>query len=161
MTKRYRLATDRHGTTAVEFALTAPLLFMLVMASVEFSRANMIKHTTSVAATEAARKSIVPGATAQDCRNTALQELSVVGVNSATVVITPTVIQPDTSQVTVDVAVPLNGANGFIIAGYVTGKTVRKEVTLQREAMVEDYKSEAAPSQPDPNGTGGVTGPGP
>ena len=134
----------RRGSTAVEFALTAPLLFMLVMGAVEFSRANMIRHTTVVAATEGARMSIVPGATAQDCLNAANQELGAVGINTADVQITPTQIQQDTTQVTVDVEVPLNGANGFIFAGYVTGKKVRKAVTLQREAVVEDYTSETA-----------------
>lgn len=124
----------RRGATVVEFALTAPILFLLVIAAVEFSRANIIRHTTIVAATEAARKSIIPGATAAECLAAAQAELNIIGVKNATVEIDPPEIDFDTDQVTIYVHVPLNGENGFILPGFVRGKKIEKVVTLQREA---------------------------
>ena len=72
-----RRAARRRGATTVELALTLPILFLLVFGAIEFSRAHMLQHTTEIAATEAARQAIVPGATAEECRNTCLQELGI------------------------------------------------------------------------------------
>lgn len=133
MTRVTKQPSARHGTTTVEFALTAPILFLLVLGAVEFSRANVIRHTAVVAATEAARKSIVRGATAQDCIDTAYRELSAVGVMTASVDIDPPEILFDTEQVSVIVEIPLDSSNGFILPGFIKGKKISKAVTLQRE----------------------------
>ncbi len=61
----------RSGASAVEFALCAPLLFLLVFAAWEFSRANMILNTMENAAYEGCRRGIVPGASANDVRASA------------------------------------------------------------------------------------------
>jgi Flp pilus assembly protein TadG len=58
----------RRGTAAVEFAMTAPLLFMMIYASVELGHANMVLNATEAACYEGARVGIVPGATADECR---------------------------------------------------------------------------------------------
>ena len=59
-----KLATRRTGATAVEFAIVAPIFYTLVIASLEFGRLNIIRHTADQAAYEAARFAMVPGATA-------------------------------------------------------------------------------------------------
>lgn len=130
------------GTTTVEFALTAPILFLLLMAAIEFSRANMLQHTAVVAATEGARRSIVPGATAAECQQAATDELAVVGFTSADVVVDPAVISDDTTQVTVSVSIPMSGENGFVLPRFLIGGTMNRSVTLQRESAVENYVTE-------------------
>jgi Flp pilus assembly protein TadG len=142
----------RHGTTTVEFALTAPILFLLVFASIEFSRANMLMQTTTIAAIEGARESIVPGATADDCRNRALSELSALGISSATVTVNPSTLTADTTQVTVRVNVPLDGANAYLLPKFLVGKSVTKEVTLQREGRYDAVGNEPQPTPPSNNG---------
>ncbi len=132
----------RSGVTTVEFALTAPILFFLLMGAVEFSRANMLRHTAVVAATEGARRSIIPGATAAECQQAAESELAVVGFSSVDVVIDPAVILDDTTQVTVSVSIPLDGANGFVLPRFLYGARIDKSVTLQREAAVLDPSTE-------------------
>lgn len=134
MSLRPKNHSARRGSTTVEFALTAPILFLLVMGAVEFSRANIIRHTTIIAASEAARSSIVPGATTEDCLQKAQSELAIVGINQATIEIDPAEITDDTDQVSVSVEVPLDGSNGFILPGFLTGNRVEKSVTLQRES---------------------------
>jgi Flp pilus assembly protein TadG len=137
-----KVRSERRGTTTVEFALTAPILFLLLMGSIEFSRANMLRHTAVVAATEGARRSIIPGATAAECRQAVVSELATVGFTSADVAIVPAVINADTAQVTVNVSVPLSGANGFVLPRFLTGARIDKSVTLQREAAVVDPSTE-------------------
>ena len=127
----------RRGATTVEFALTAPILFMLLLGAIEFSRANMLRHTTVVAATEGARRGIVPGATAKECHEETTNELKVVGFPDTDVQITPSVFSDDTTQVTVSVSVPLSLENGFVLPNFLKGAIIEKSVTLQRELAVE------------------------
>lgn len=151
---RRRLGRKRNGTTTVEFALTAPILFLLLMGAIEFSRGNMLQHTAAVAATEGARRSIIPGATAAECKAAAENELAAVGFSSADVVIDPAVITEATSQVTVDVTVPMNGDNGFMIPRFLKGAKIKKSVTLQREQAIESPNSEKSKGKGKAKGKG-------
>lgn len=145
MTRRIaaRPARPRRGVTAVEMALTLPILFLLVFGAIEFSRAHMLQHTTEIAATEAARQAIVPGATADDCRNTCMAELGVLGIVDAEVDVDPSVILDDTSQVTVTVNIPVNAVNQMVLPTWFYENTMRKSVTMQREGMSEDVGNES------------------
>lgn len=145
----------RRGATTVEMALTVPILFLLVFGAIEFSRAHMLQHTAEIAVTEAARQAIVPGATADDCRNTCLNELSIIGISTATVDIDPAVIQDDTPQVTVSVMVPVSEVNNLILPNWFYENTLSKSVTMQREGMSVDPGDESVSTgavflQPDP-----------
>jgi Flp pilus assembly protein TadG len=122
--------------------MTAPILFVMVLGAVEFSRANMLVHTASIAATEAARKSIVAGATAAEVRLKALDELRMIGVVDATVTVDPTEIVDDTTQVTVNLTVPVSLRNGYGLSRIFLGKNVNKNVTLQREGKTEAIATE-------------------
>jgi len=142
--RQVRIANRRllhGGATAVEFAIAAPILFMLLFGAIEFSRANMLVNTTAIAATEAARAAIIPGATADQCREVCMRELSAIGVNTASITINPEEITDDTTQVTVSVSVPV-GENGYMLAKYFLGKTVEKTATLQREGKNEAVENE-------------------
>jgi Flp pilus assembly protein TadG len=133
---------SHRGAAAVEFAMTAPILFALVLGAVEFSRANMLVHTTSIAATEAARTSIIPGATAPEVRLKALEELRAVGVVDANVTLDPAEIVDDTTQVTVNLTVPVSLRNGYGLSRIFLGRQIFKSVTLQREGKTEDIATE-------------------
>lgn len=139
-------AALRRGATAVEFALTAPILFMLVLGAIEFSRANILVHTASIAATEAARKSIVPGATSAEVRQAALDQLAIVGIRDATITTEPADIVEDTPQVTVNLSVPVSMRNGYLLPRVFLGRSVFKSVTLQREGKSANVGDEAVQS---------------
>src|SRR3990170_1920701 len=79
----------RRGATAVEFALTAPIFFMFLLAAFEFGWLNVIRHTADNAAYEAARTAMVPGATADEARAKANGLLAIVGARGASVTVTP------------------------------------------------------------------------
>src|SRR5947208_11397643 len=91
---------SRHGATAVEFALVVPIIFLLFYGAFEYSRMSMVLHTVEMAAYEGARRAVVPGATADDAMNAAKDTLAAVGVQKATVSVSPNPIMLQTSQVT-------------------------------------------------------------
>ena len=126
------LAARRRGALTVEFALVAPLTFLVFFASFEFSRMNMVRHTVDIAAYEGARRGIVPGATVQDVRDRVNQVLGQVSISSGQVAVAPATIDSLTRQVTVDVRAPMD-SNGFITAQFIQNMVVRAESTLARE----------------------------
>jgi hypothetical protein len=134
MLRKSRSKQSARGAVTVEFALTAPFLFMIVLGSIEISRANMLLHSTTVAATEAVRRGIIPGATAAEVEATARQELSYVGIAHADVLVSPAVISDDTTVVSVGISVPINATNGYLIPRFFLGKSLEKVVSLPREA---------------------------
>lgn len=118
----------------VEFALTAPIFFLFLLASFEFGRLNVIRHTADHAAYEAARTAMVPGATADDAKNKAKNLLNVVGTRSADVTVTPSVLGPNTDEVTVQIAIPMS-KNGLIVPRFTSATTITAESTLRTERM--------------------------
>ena len=123
----------RRGAVLVEFAITAPILFMIVFASFEFSRVNMLRNTIENAACEGARRGIVPGATALACEQSAQKLLDIVRVNNSTVVATPNPITATTEEVTVVVTVPLDVSNGYLMPRYFLGREIKATITLPRQ----------------------------
>lgn len=57
-------ASKRRGATMVEFVVVVPIFFMLLMVAMEFAVLGTIRSTADNAAYEAARKLVIPGATA-------------------------------------------------------------------------------------------------
>lgn len=131
-TRNTKLATRRAGVAAVEFAFVAPLFFLLVLASLEFGRMNVIRHTADQAAYEAARHAMVPGATAAEARAKANSLLRIVGTRGATV----TVIGPTDDKVTVNVSVPMS-QNGWISPRFSKNRTIRATSTLKTERPLD------------------------
>jgi Flp pilus assembly protein TadG len=122
----------RRGATAVEFAITAPVFFVFLLAAFEFGWMNVLRHTADNAAYEAVRAAIVPGASSADATAKANSLLGIVGARDATVQVTPTVITPDTNEVTVVIEVPMN-RNGLILPRFTKNKTLHSEATLRTE----------------------------
>jgi Flp pilus assembly protein TadG len=122
----------RRGATAVEFAITAPVFFLFLLASFEFGWLNVLRHTADNAAYEAARAAMVPGATAADAKNKANGILNVVRAKGAKVKITPAVLSPSTQEVTVAVDIPMS-KNGLIVPRFSKKTVLHSESTLRTE----------------------------
>lgn len=129
---RVRKRRLRKGASLVEFAVTVPILFLVVFAAVEFSRVNTIRHSVANAAYEGARRGIVPGATATDAQDAAVAILTAVCVRDAEVTLTPAVITADTSEITVKIDVPLD-QNGWITPKFFAGDVLTSSCKLARE----------------------------
>jgi Flp pilus assembly protein TadG len=122
--------SDRLGTTSVEFALVAPIIFTLFLGAIEMTRFNFIRHTAANAAYEAARTGIVPGATEADCRKKATDLLTAVGAGSSVTVD----YQSTTKTVRVSVTIPVN-QNSWAIGRFTHGLNLVQSCTLSREIL--------------------------
>ncbi|MCA9187412.1 MAG: pilus assembly protein [Pirellulaceae bacterium] len=120
------------GAVTVEFALVIGLFFMFLIASIEFARFNIVRHVVDNAAYEAARKAIVPGATAGDATDTANAYLATIGTQGATVIVDPDPIEDVTEEVSVTVNVPMD-QNTWVVPIFTGGATVSATSTLRCE----------------------------
>ncbi|MFV0444771.1 MAG: TadE/TadG family type IV pilus assembly protein [Planctomycetaceae bacterium] len=134
MRKRHqrRAPRCRSGAVIVEFALVAPLAFLIIFGSVEFARLNMLLNSMENAAYEGARRGIVPGATVANVEDAAEQILQAVGAVNATVSVTPAVITNQTPDLTVTIHIPLS-ANAWIAPHFTGGRVLSRACTLNRE----------------------------
>jgi Flp pilus assembly protein TadG len=130
--RKNRLRRDRQGAVLVEFALCAPILFFFFFTAFEFSRVNMIRQSIENAAYEGSRRGIVPGATAEDCEDAAQVVLNSISARFANIDVTPSVIQPDTNEVTVSIDVPIN-ENSWVAPFFFKDMTVSTSMTMRRE----------------------------
>lgn len=131
-TERRSVSRSRRGVAAVEFALTAPVFFLFLLAAFEFGWLNVIRHTADNAAYEAARAAVVPGATAADATAKATTLLNIVGTRGATVSITPATLDVSTKEVTVAIDVPMS-RNGLIVPRFTSNTTLHSVSTLRTE----------------------------
>jgi Flp pilus assembly protein TadG len=131
--QRSHRRNQRRGLAVVDFALTAPLFFALIFASFEITRVNQLRNTAEIAATEGARRGIIPGATAAECIAAATTEMQNVAAGQFTVVVNPTAIQTNTPTIQVTVTVPLTAQNGYFVSNWFTGGQISKSITLDRE----------------------------
>lgn len=122
----------RSGAVVTEFAICLPILLLFFFGSLEFARVNMIRQSVDNAAYEACRRGIVPGATAESCRDEALVVLNSISVENAEIDIEPTTIDEDTTDVTVTITVPIND-NSWVAPFFFSDKSVSSTLSLSRE----------------------------
>lgn len=130
--KRLRNQGRRRGATVVEFALTAPLFIIFLLAAFEFGWMNVVRHTVDNAAYEAARAAIVPGATVAEAKAKANSLLNIIGTRDAVVTITPNPLTVNADSVTVKIQVPMN-KNGLIVPRFSKKSVLESSATLQTE----------------------------
>ena len=123
---------SRWGAASVEFALCAPVFFFLVFGGIELSRVNMLIHTVESALLQGARRGIIPGATADQCRQAAQDVRDIGRIQSSTITVSPSTITDTTTTVSITVSVPLN-ANSYQASSLFLGKTILRTATLNRE----------------------------
>ena len=131
-----RRRSERRAAVVVEFAIVASVFFVILGASFEFVRINVIRHTADNAAYEAARHAMVPGATAAEAITPHNTILNVVGTHGAVVTITPPVLDPDVVNVNVRIDIPLS-SNGWIVPRFTAGRTLTVQSTIRKERVAQ------------------------
>jgi len=122
----------RRGVTTVEFALVAPLAFLLLFGALELGHVYMVSHTAEAAAYEGARRGIIPGATAAECIAEANDLLQLCRIRGATVTVTPAILSTSDANVTVRIEVPYS-SNSLIAPFFARNIVVNRECKLSRE----------------------------
>lgn len=124
----------RRGATAVEFALTAPLLFLLLFGALELSHANMVFNVTEAAAYQGARQGIVPGANAAECTAAAERLLEISKIRNANIQITPGNLNDDSDLIEVRISVPY-AQNTIVSPLFTRSLVIDRRCTLTRERL--------------------------
>jgi len=125
---RRRIQSDRQGTLTVEFAIVAPMIFLLFLGGLELTALNFARQTIGNASYEAARKMIIPGGTSAQAQAEGLRLLSIVGMRTgAAVAVTDT-----TTAVSVTVSVPASTVSWGLIR-FSSGYTLRQTCNLTKE----------------------------
>jgi len=132
-TRRKPKHAGRTGAVLVEFALAAPITFVMVFALIEFSRVAMLTNSAENAAYEGCRAAIIPGGTAAKAQAAASRLMSSVGAVNPTITVTPATITEATTEVTVEVSLSLN-SNAWIIPAFTKNQTLIKRCKLTRES---------------------------
>ena len=120
--------SERRGALTVEFAIVAPLIFLLFVGSLELTALNFARHTAGNASYEAARKMIIPGGTAAQAQAEGVRVLAALGIgNGATVT-----VDDELTEVTVTVAVPAANVS-WGLTRFCYGMTLQQSCTLTKE----------------------------
>lgn len=133
MVRRTRRTTTENapaGAVAVEFALVAPVIFLLFLGAIEIASLNFVRHTAANAAYEGARKAIIAGGTATDAGQESLRLLNTMGVGRGATVDASLLAD----RVSVTVKVPMN-SNSWGISRFTNGTVVTQSCTLNREIV--------------------------
>ena len=120
---------------AVEFAVIAPLLFLVILASVEFCRAMMVVQSLEEAARSGCRVAILNGTTAADIESEVDRILAPAGIEIYDVATQPVDITTAErfAPVSVSVSAAFENMSWVPLPNYLNGKTYQSTCTLPKE----------------------------
>jgi len=125
----------RQGAAVVEFAILAPLMFLLVFGMIDVGRAVMVQNLLTNAARDGARTAVLDGSTVSDVETQVSDYLAASSVPGVSVTVSP---DPLTSAdigdpVSVNVQVPFNAVSWLPSSWFLAGVTLESTVVMRRE----------------------------
>lgn len=124
---------NRRGTSAVEFAVVAPVFFMLVFGMIEFGRLVMVQQILTNAVREGTRRAILPGATTTNVTDAVNTYLAGSSINGATSTVSP---DPSSatygSSITVTVSVPFTAVS-WVPPFFLGSTTLKAQCSMRTE----------------------------
>ena len=128
---------NRRAAAAVEFALVAPVFFLLVLGMIEYGRMVMVQQVITNASREGARQAVLDGATTAEVQTVVNNYLASGSITGATVTVTP---NPPTNAefgdpVTVSVSIPFSQVSWLPSPMYLGGKTLIATTVMRRESV--------------------------
>lgn len=132
-----RLRRQRRGAAAVEFALVAPVLFLLVFGMIEFGRLVMVQQILTNASREGARLAVLDDVTVSDVSTTVSTYLTGASVSGATTSVSPDPLSTAAygDAVTVTVSVPFSQVSWLPTPQFLSGTTLSAATTMRRETV--------------------------
>ena len=126
----------RRGSSAVEFAMVAPIFLVLVFGILEFGRLVMVQQIVTNAAREGARAAVLDGATNQEVQDAVSEYLEASSVSSETVTVSPDPLNSAASgdPVSVTIDLPFSAVSWLPAPWFLDGKTLNSTVVMRRES---------------------------
>gem|GEM_PF-611441 len=133
----------RQGAAAVEFALVAPLFFLMVFGMIEFGRMIMVQQVITNASREGARVAVLDGKTSADAKQIVTNYLSSAGISGATIAVlneNGAEVEPITigwdKPVTVTVQVPFSSVTWLPTPMFISADTnLTASAVMRRETV--------------------------
>lgn len=127
----------RRGTAAVEFAILAPIFFILIFGMIEYGRMVMVQQILTNAAREGARVATLSDTTTTKVTTAANSYLTAAKISGSTIAVSP---NPPSAAgagnaVSVTISVPFNQVSWFPSPFFLNGKTLSYTATMRRETM--------------------------
>lgn len=141
-----RLSLRRRGTgrgrraaAAVEFAIVAPLIFLLLFAAVEFGRVLMTIHAIESAAREGCREAVSWDPSSQHVKQTVADHLTPFGISGYTLKLNPA--EPRNARqwapVTVEIDVPFSRVSWLPVPRFAQRLMLSGSCTLPQESQYD------------------------
>ena len=129
--------TKRRGAAVVEFAVVAPVFFLLIFGMIEYGRLVMVQQVLTNASREGARVGVLDGSTKSDVTTAVNNYLSSAKITGSTLTVTP---DPPSSAaygapVTITVSVPFTKVSWLPSPMFLGGTTVTATSVMRRESV--------------------------
>jgi Flp pilus assembly protein TadG len=130
---------NRRGAAAVEFALVAPVFFLMVFGMIEFGRMIMVQQVITNASREGARIAVLDGTTGAEVISAVNSYLQGARLSGANVSVNP--VEPSTAgygaPVTVTVTIPFGQVSWLPSPMFIGGGTVLTASSVMRRETVQ------------------------
>jgi hypothetical protein len=128
---------NRRGAAVVEFAVVAPVFFLLVFGMIEYGRMVMVQQILTNASREGARLAVLDGITSSDVVNSVDSYLAGAGIDGADVTVTTNApVAPDFAEsMTVTVEIPFDQVSWLPSPMYLTSYQMTAGTTMRREEL--------------------------
>jgi Flp pilus assembly protein TadG len=129
-----RPRSGRPGLAAIEFAIVAPLLVLLILGMIEFGRMIMVQQILTNGAREGARKAVLPGVTDTMVQKTIDDYLKNADIKGFSRSVSPsTDSAAGGTSITVTVSVPYKDVTWLPVGQFLTDKTLSASVVMRKE----------------------------
>lgn len=130
---------QRRGAAAVEFAVVAPVFFLLVFGMIEYGRMVMVQQIIVNSAREGCRAAVLDGSTTSGVKSTTITAMASGNITITTSNVTVSPDPPSNAEfgdpVTVTVTVPFNQVSWLPSPMYLGGKSMTASTTMRRETV--------------------------
>jgi Flp pilus assembly protein TadG len=127
---------QRRGVAAVEFAIVAPVFFLMVIGFIEFGRALMVQQVLINASRVGARQASTTGATTAQVQTAVESYAAGVAVSGVTVTVTPdAATAPAGTAITVETSVPFSTVSWLKPPWFLSTKTLRSSSQMRKEGF--------------------------
>jgi len=132
-----RACGARRGTAVVEFAIVAPLFFLLVFGMIEYGRMVMVQQILTNSAREGARVGVLDSGTQATVAAAVNRYLTSARIQNATTTVSPDPPNsaPAGGPVSVTVSVPFDQVSWLPSPLFLGGQTMSFTATMRRETM--------------------------
>jgi Flp pilus assembly protein TadG len=134
--RRGKRLANRCGAAAVEFAIVAPVFFLLVIGMIEVGRAMMVQQVLINASRVGARQAVTAGATSSAVQNAVMDYATSVAVPSVSVNVTPDPAAAKSGDtMTVTTSVNYNNVSWLASPWFLGGKTLTSTSKMRKEGF--------------------------